>query len=344
MADKEFFQVCRNPKQVAEITLQPILRYDLDASIIFSDILVIPQAMGCQISLHPEKGPVFKEPVNDKASWEKVQDSLMQQLGLAVSSGMSSADKNQLLVANAAKLVSPSLDYVYAAITETRMQLEGRVPLLGFCGAPMTLAIYMIEGGGSRTFSKASGLMNGDPQTAHEILTVLAHMCAHYLMNQVRAGAQALQVFDSYAGALSPEIWREFSLPYMTLIVDLVKKEFPQMPMICFAKDAHYGLAELSKTKYDVVALDSSVDLGKCYSEMVAAGKGVQGNLDPTVLYAPPAKITEIVSQRLQAAFGTMDTVPTKYIANMGHGMSPDHDPEHLGAFIDAIHAFRPKK
>eukprot|EP00667_Euglena_gracilis_P010774 EG_transcript_10984 len=340
MAGKEFFQVCRNPKQVAELTLQPVLRYNLDASIIFSDILVIPQALGCSITLHPEKGPVFKEPVDSTAAWHKMQDDLLNGLGIPMP-GATSSEKNAAIIANVSKLVSPSLDYVYDAITETRMQLNGRVPLLGFCGAPMTLAIYMIEGGGSRTFAKSSRLMNGDPQTAHELLAVLAHMCAHYLINQVKAGAQALQVFDSYAGALSPDIWREFSLPYMRLIAEIIKKEFPQMPTICFAKDAHYGLNDLADTPYDVIALDSSVDLGSCHRQMAAKGKAIQGNFDPTVLYAPPEKISAIVGEELKKSFG--GSVPTKYIANMGHGMSPDHDPVHLGAFIDAVHAFGQK-
>jgi uroporphyrinogen decarboxylase len=340
MSDKEFFTVCKDPKQVAEITLQPILRYDLDASIIFSDILVIPQAMGMAVSLQPTVGPVFEEPVRDKATWNKMQDRLLGELGLTVTPEMTSAEKNALLVANADKLVSPSLDYVYDAITETRTQLDGRVPLIGFCGAPMTLAVYMIEGQGSRTFTHTAQLFLGDPETAHEMLTVLTHMCAHYLMNQVRAGAQALQAFDSYAGALSPEVWMEFSYPYMKLIADMVKKEFPELPTICFAKDAHYALDVLSETKYDIIALDSSLDLGACHEKMTSKGKGVQGNLDPTVLYAPPEKITELVADKLQKAFGDGSKIPTKYIANMGHGMSPDHDPEHLRAFIDAIHAF----
>jgi len=338
MADKEFFAVCRNPKQVAEITLQPVLRYDLDGSIIFSDILVIPQAMGLSISLDPVKGPVFAKAVDSREAWEALRRSMLASLGSPT--GGAEVD---LLVAGAPRLVSPALDYVGAAITETRTQLDGRVPLLGFCGAPFTLAIYMIEGGNSRTFAKTSALMHGDPTTAKEMLLVLAHMCAQYLMLQVRAGAQALQVFDSFAGALSPDVWREFSLPYLTLIADIVKKEFPHIPMIGFAKDAHHGLEALTASKYDVIALDSSMDLGECYKTITAKGKSIQGNLDPTVLYAPPQKIKDIVGRQLVAAFGSEGKVPSKYIANMGHGMSPDHDPEHLGALIDAFHAYGAK-
>lgn len=335
MKTKEFFAVCKNPKEVAEITLQPIDRYDLDASIIFSDILVIPQAMGMGVKLVEQVGPVFDTPVSDKAAWENLQDSMLKDLGIDAA-GKSAVEKTDLLVENSAQLVT-ALDYVYDAITETRTQLNGRVPLLGFCGAPMTLFVYMVEGQGSRTFTKTAEMMYGDPETANQILTVLAHMCAAYLANQVRAGAQALQVFDSYAGGLSPEIWNEFSLPYMQLIAKLIKEEFPQMPLIGFAKDAHYALDVLSESQYDIVALDSSLDLGECHKMMTAKGKSIQGNFDPTTLYAPPQKIHEIVTSSLKKAFG--DKVPTNYIGNMGHGMSPDHDPEHLRAFIDAIHS-----
>jgi len=227
--------------------------------------------------------------------------------------------------------VDRDLNYVFEAITLTRHKLEGKVPLIGFSGAPWTLMAYMVEGEGSKTFSKAKKWLYQFPQASHKLLQKITDCVIDYLKGQIRAGAQLLQVFDSWAGELSPDAFDKFALPYLSQIADSVKEAFPDIPLIVFAKGANYALDKLSKLKYDIIGLDWTIDPAHS-RRLVGDAKVVQGNLDPCVLYADERVIREETRKMLKA-FGTQN-----YIANLGHGLSPDHDPAHVGYYVNAIH------
>ncbi|KAJ3218332.1 hypothetical protein HDU67_006104 [Dinochytrium kinnereticum] len=305
----DFFTICRNPELACEVTLQPITRYSglLDASIIFSDILVVPQALGMEVQMLEKQGPHFPNPLRTPEDIDK----LIFPVDTAT-----------------------SLRYVYDAITLTRKQLGGQVPLFGFAGAPWTLMAYMIEGGGSKTLSKAKGFLFQHPKESHRLLKMVTDVVVDFLINQVKAGAQLLQVFDSWAGELSPQDFNEFSLPYLNDIAERLKTEFQKLgynvPIVVFARGAHYAVESLSKSKYDVISLDWTMDPKMARSK--SNGKTLQGNADPSVLYAAPEKIRSVVKEMLEG-FGP----GSKYIGNLGHGMYPDHDPERLRAYLEAI-------
>lgn len=306
----DFFEICQTPEYACEITLQPIRRFDLDASIIFSDILVIPQAMDMEVKMEPGKGPVFPKP-------------------LASSADMDSLDKDPVAIAD-------KLKYVYDAITLTRHKLEGKVPLIGFAGAPWTLMSYMIEGGGSTTQSKAKKWLYADPEGSHKLLDILTEAIVHYLVRQVQAGAQMLQVFESHAGVLNEFLFKKFALTYLKRIAEDVKrilkeKEMEVVPMVVFAKDGHYALPLLNDTCYDVVSLDWTLDPEKC--RQILPSKTLQGNLDPCALYSSKGDL-ETFTKRMIEQFGKH-----KYICNLGHGIYPDMDPEHVHWFINCVHS-----
>lgn len=301
-AGNDFFQVCRTPELACELTLQPIRRYPLDAAIIFSDILVVPQCMGLQVEMKTGKGPVFPFPLLDPTEID-----------------------TRLVEANVAR----DLDYVFQAITLTRKKLEGKVPLIGFSGAPWTLMAYMVEGEGSKTFSKAKAWLYKYPAHSHRLLQKIADVVVEYLLGQVAAGAQLLQVFDSWAGELSPQIFHEFCLPYLAQIAERVKAT-SDVPMIVFAKGANHAIEELSKLKYDVLGIDYTVDIAQ--ARVSAGGRVVlQGNLDPCALFATEEQIRGHVEMMLQRG-GTQN-----YIANLGHGLMPEHNPDNVGFFIKAV-------
>ncbi|XP_009285732.1 PREDICTED: uroporphyrinogen decarboxylase [Aptenodytes forsteri] len=309
-AAQDFFATCRSPKLCCELTLQPLRRFPLDAAIIFSDILVVPQALGMEVVMVPGKGPMFTEPLKEVEDLLKLRQKVD---------------------------VTAELGYVFQAITLTRHSLEGRVPLIGFSGAPWTLMSYMIEGGGSTTMAKAKSWLYRHPEASHRLLRLLADVITDYLVGQVAAGAQALQLFESHAGHLGPEQFQDFALPYIRDIAQAVKSKLkeealPLVPMIIFAKDAHYALRDLAHAGYEVVGLDWTIRPQEARAQ---TGKDVtlQGNLDPCALYAPKEKIGELVKKMLEG-FGTQ-----RYIANLGHGLYPDMSPEHVGAFVEAVHA-----
>jgi len=304
----DFFTICQTPELACELTLQPIRRFPLDAAIIFSDILVIPQALGMKVELKPGVGPVFDQPL------------------------VTPADVENLVVPD----VKTTLKYVYDAITLTRHKLEGKVPLIGFTGAPWTLMAYMVEGGGSKTQAKAKKWLYAHPEASHGLLGLLATVCVDYLVEQVRAGAQLLQVFESNAEHLGPAEFETFALPYLTTICSEVRRKaaaegLPEVPMTVFAKGGHYALASLAKSGYDVVGLDWTVD-PELAREVVGPGVTLQGNMDPCALYAPKEEIDGIV-KAMANKFGSQ-----RWIANLGHGIYPDMDPDHLAAFIAAVH------
>ncbi|XP_068098630.1 uroporphyrinogen decarboxylase [Hyperolius riggenbachi] len=310
-AAQDFFETCRSPEICCELTLQPLRRFPLDAAIIFSDILVIPQALGMEVHMEPGRGPVFSEPLKDPEDMKKLKTKID---------------------------VVEELGYVFRAITLTRHKLEGRVPLIGFTGAPWTLMTYMIEGGGSNTMSKAKRWLYQHPKISHTLLQLLTDVIVDYLVGQVAAGAQALQVFESHAGCLGPKQFSEFALPYLRSIASRVKSKLKSdnmdaVPMIVFAKDGHYAIEELAESSYDVIGLDWTM-CPKEVRQKLAGRKALQGNLDPCALYASKENIEKMVKQMLED-FGHQG-----YIANLGHGLYPDMDPEHVGAFVDAVHKF----
>ncbi|XP_044297866.1 uroporphyrinogen decarboxylase isoform X3 [Varanus komodoensis] len=267
------------------------------------------QALGMEVVMVPGKGPTFPEPLKEVEDLLKLRQKVD---------------------------VAAELSYVFQAITLTRHKLEGKVPLIGFSGAPWTLMSYMIEGGGSNTMAKAKAWLYRNPEASHRLLTLLTDVIVDYLVGQVAAGAQALQLFESHAGHLGPEQFSEFALPFIRSIAKRVKSKLqedalPAVPMIVFAKDAHYALEDLAQSGYEVVGLDWTIRPQEA-RQRTGEGITLQGNLDPCALYAPKEKIGELVKRMLEG-FGSQ-----RYIANLGHGLYPDMSPEHVGAFVDAVH------
>lgn len=306
----DFFTICRTPELACQITLQPIDRFDLDAAIIFSDILVVPQALGMEVKMHPGEGPVFPSPLETPADIES-------QINHNVN-------------------VEEELSYVMEAISLTRHRLNGRVPLLGFAGAPWTLFAYMIEGKGSKTQSKAKKWLYQHPKESHRLLNILTQVIVEFLFLQVKAGAQMLQVFESSAGFLGPREFETFSLPYLKEIATQVKEKLKKanlqvVPMTVFAKDAHYALEWLSNSDYDVISIDWTID-PKIARQRVGPNITLQGNLDPCALYSDSSTIESTVRDMI-SSFRSH-----RYIANLGHGIYPDMDPESVKVFIDAVH------
>ncbi|KAK4954424.1 Uroporphyrinogen decarboxylase in heme biosynthesis [Elasticomyces elasticus] len=314
---KDFFECCRDPEIASTLTLQPIERYEglIDAAIIFSDILVIPQAMGMEVVMVDGKGPHFPDPLG------------------------SPEDKQYSEVMEREVDVKESLDYVYKAITMTRKKLKGRVPLYGFCGAPFTLLCYMVEGGGSKIFKQMKTWIFKYPEESKKLLQKIAELCVEYLAQQVLAGAQIVQVFDSWAGELSPTSFRTFALPYLEHICDNLPKKLKEVgaevvPMVVFAKGAWYALEELCQTKYDVVGLDWLHEPKQAYAVAQKYGKVVQGNADPGVLYGGHEAITKVVEEMVSGFGGGKHG----WIANLGHGITPFVKPDDLKFYFQEIH------
>lgn len=302
--NRDFFECCRDPDVATTITLQPIDRYAglIDAAIIFSDILVIPQAMGMEVIMVDGKGPVFPRPLG------------------------SPEDKQYTEIMEREVDVQESLQYVYDALTLTRHRLAGRVPLFGFCGAPFTLLCYMVEGGGSKMFVQTKTWIYKYGAESKKLLQKIAELCVEYLALQVKAGAQIVQVFDSWAGEMSPASFYEFAMPYLTYICDHLPKRLREMgeevvPMVVFAKGAWYALEELCKTKYDVVGLDWLHEPKEAYEVAQRYGKVVQGNADPGCLYGGDEAITKVVKRMVESFGGGKQG----WIANLGHGKQNGH-------------------
>lgn len=302
----DFFAVCRNKELAATITLQPVERFPLDAAIIFTDILVVPQALGMEVEMLEKVGPHFPHPLSSPDDLAKL-DEPTAALG--------------------------RLSYVFEAITLTRERLAGRVPLIGFSGAPWTLMAYMIEGGGSKMFAKAKSWLYKFPEASHALLQRLTETIIIYLQGQIAAGAQLLQIFDSWANELAPDIFQEFSKPYLLQIARALKEKHPEVPLIVFAKGANYAIEELAReSRYDVVGLDWTIS-PQAARALVSDRCALQGNLDPCALYSSKQVIHDQVRKMLQE-FGSTQGL----IGNLGHGLHPSHDPELVGAFIDAVH------
>ncbi|KAJ5803541.1 uncharacterized protein N7503_005991 [Penicillium pulvis] len=313
---RDFFECCRSPEIASTLTLQPIDRYDglVDAAIIFSDILVIPQAMGMTVEMIDKKGPHFPEPLQspDDGQYEQVMAKKVD--------------------------VKAELDYVYKAISLTRFKLKGRVPLIGFCGAPWTLLCYMVEGGGSKLFVQSKKWVYKYPKESQALLQKIAEICVEYLALQVAAGAQMIQVFDSWAGELSPATFASHSLPYLRHISANLPKRLQEMglepvPMTVFAKGAWYALDDLCNSGYNVVGLDWLHDPAEAMR--IANGRvTIQGNADPGMLYGGPSAITPTVEKMVEG----FKKGKQGWICNLGHGVTPFVDPENLKFFFEEIH------
>jgi len=314
---RDFFECCRDPEVASTLTLQPIDRFKglLDAAIIFSDILVIPQAMGMLVEMLEKKGPYFPHPLKTPA------------------------DEQYRRVLNYEVNVASELDYVYKAITLTRKKLAGRVPLIGFCGAPWTLLCYMVEGGGTKIFSQTKTWIYQYPDETKRLLSKIADVCVDHLAFQVKAGAQLVMVFDSWAGELSPVSFKQFSEPYLAYIAQklpdkLQQLGLPRVPMIVFPKGAWYALNTVCDLGFDVVGVDWLHDPAEAVRIRGRRNTVFQGNADPGVLYGSKASITEAV-QGMVTGFWVGHR---GWIANLGHGITPGVNPNNLKFFLEEIH------
>lgn len=302
----DFMSLCKNPELACEVTLQPLRRFALDAAILFSDILTIPDAMGLGLYFETGEGPRFERPVRSLAD--------VQKLGVP--------DPEQ------------ELGYVMDAVRTIRRELKGAVPLIGFSGSPWTLATYMVEGGSSKAFTRIKKMMYAEPQTLHLLLDKLADSVIVYLNAQIRAGAQSVMVFDTWGGALTGRDYREFSLHYMHKIVDGLLREHDgrRVPVTLFTKGGGQWLEAIADTGCDAVGLDWTTSLADARVR-IGSRVALQGNMDPSMLYAPPARIEQEVASLL-AEYGA----GTGHVCNLGHGIHPDVDPAHAGVFVEAVH------
>lgn len=306
-----FLKLCMTPELACEVTLQPLERYPLDAAILFSDILTIPHALGLGLQFETGEGPRIERPVRTRA------------------------DVDRLAVPDP----ETELRYVMDAVRLIRRELDGRVPLIGFAGSPWTVATYIVEGGSSREFSRIKTLMFDEPATLHALLEVLARSTTLYLNAQIAAGAQAVMVFDTWGGVLSPQRYREFSLHYMQSIVDGLRREQEgrRVPVILFTKGGGAWLDVMADTGCDALGVDWTTDLAsarRATNDRVA----LQGNLDPNCLYASPATIQAEVARVLDS-YGRGHG----HVFNLGHGIHPGISPEHAGAMIAAVHEMSPR-
>jgi uroporphyrinogen decarboxylase len=303
----DFVSLMKNPELACEVTIQPLDRYpQIDAAILFSDILTIPDAMGQGLYFETGEGPRFKKVVS------------------------SMADIEALPIPDAEQ----DLGYVMDAVRTIRRELNGRVPLIGFTGSPWTLATYMVEGGSSRDFRKSKAMLYDNPQAMHALLDKLARSITVYLNGQIQAGAQAVQIFDSWGGALSSAAYQEFSLRYMKQIIDGLIREHDgrRVPVILFTKGGGLWLESMADTGAEALGLDWTCDIGSA-RQRVGDKVALQGNMDPAVLHAKPAAIRAEVA-RILAAYGPGNG----QVFNLGHGITPEVPPEHAKAFFEAVH------
>lgn len=304
-----FLAMAKTPDLACEVTLQPLARFPLDAAILFSDILTIPDAMGLELYFVEGEGPKFRHPVRDAAA--------IARLGVPD--------------------METELRYVMDAVRVIRRELDGSVPLIGFSGSPWTLACYMVEGGGSDNYARIKAMALNEPAALHQLLSVNTDAVIAYLAAQRAAGAQALQVFDTWGGVLSPAMYREFSLPYLQRIA----RELPRgdgaerTPLILFGKGNAPYLEELAASGAEGLGVDWTIDLADA-ARRTGGRVALQGNLDPATLYGSPAAIEGEV-QRVLRSYADGNGSPEGHVFNLGHGLSPDMQPEHVGALVAAV-------
>ncbi|HPF60535.1 MAG: uroporphyrinogen decarboxylase [Gemmatimonadales bacterium] len=304
----DFLTMCRTPELAVEVTMQPVDLVGVDAAIIFSDILVVPQAMGMGLSVDEGVGPVFHAPLRHEADLDTLRPVVPEE-GLA---------------------------YMLDALRLARRELDGRVPLIGFAGAPWTLAAYMVEGKGTKQWTKAKRLLVERPDVAHRLLGMLADAVGDFLVAQVEAGAQAVQVFDSWAAALGERDFAEFALPYLARVIDRVRPT--GVPVIAFAPGAGWALERIVEVaRPTVLGIDWTLAPATAHARTAGLGVARQGNFDPCWLYAPPEEIRRRAHAMCDAFGGT------GHVANLGHGILPDVPPAHAIAFVEAVQEWRPR-
>ena len=301
-----FLDLCKNRELACEVTLQPLRRFDLDAAILFSDILTIPDAMGLGLYFSEGEGPKFERPLRSQGDIERI--------------GVPDPYE--------------ALRYVTDAVTLIRQELNGKVPLIGFSGSPWTLSTYMVEGGSSKDFRHVKGLMYDQPAALHKLLDTLARSVSAYLNAQIEAGAQAIMIFDTWGGVLSPECYRRFSLDYMQQIVSSLKRNYEGqvVPVTLFTKGGAQWIEDIAATGCDAVGLDWTINLAEA-RKRVGEKVALQGNMDPCILYASPDKIKHEVKS-IVTGFGNH----AGHVFNLGHGIHPAVNPEHLGIVVDTVH------
>jgi uroporphyrinogen decarboxylase len=320
----DFMSLCKDTARATEVTMQPLRRFDLDAAILFSDILTIPDAMGLGLYFEAGEGPKFKQTVRTQSDLER------------------------LPVLD----VNDSLDYVMRAVTSIRKEINGKVPLFGFSGSPWTLATYMIEGGSSKDYRYTKGLLYSKPEFLHQLLDKIAVAVTDYLDAQIIAGAQAIQIFDSWGGALAHRQFIEFSHAYNKRIVAELKQRHPEIPVILFTKGGGLWLDVQADSAADALGLDWTMPLDRARQVLteqqraltkkykkVQRSKAIQGNLDPATLYASPEAIRQQVKLMLDDAYASGEK--TGYVANLGHGITQWVNPEHAKVFVDAVHDYQ---
>lgn len=298
-----FKELVTTPELAAEVTIQPVDILGVDAAIIFSDILEVPEAMGCTYEMIEKKGPIFHDTIK------------------------SITDLQKLHVAD-----GDELNYVIEAIKITKKELDGRVPLIGFAGAPWTIFSYMVEGSGSKTFSKARKMLYTEPALANALLKMITETTIHYLKAQINAGADMIQIFDSWAGILPPDHYTEYGLKYISQICDAID----DVPITVFAKGAYFARGEMSNLNCNTIGLDWNMDI-KTSRKLIGSKKTLQGNFDPCLLYADVPTIKKRTEQMLEE-FG-----PQRHIANLGHGVYPDTDPNKVKVFVDTVKNYEHK-
>jgi len=304
----DFLSLCKSSELACEVTLQPLERFDLDAAILFSDILTIPDAMGLGLYFVEGEGPKFSKPLTTLDDIDR----------------LSKPD------------VGSELAYVSEAVSVIKKNLKGRVPLIGFTGSPWTLATYMVEGGSSKSFSKAKGLMFENPNYMHQLLNVLTETVIDYLNNQIEAGADSVMIFDTWGGILNKQSYEDFSLKYMTKIVAGIHRHYEgkTIPVTLFTKGGSAWLEQIALSGCDAIGLDWTIELGEA-ERRVGSQVALQGNLDPSVLYATPEVIVTEVNKVLDQFKGK-----TGHVFNLGHGITPDVNPENMKVLVDAVHSY----
>lgn len=302
----DFMTLCQTPELACEVTMQPLRRYAFDAAILFSDILTIPDALGLGLYFEEGEGPRFQKTIRQPEDVEQLPRLQM----------------------------AKDLGYVTDAVALIRKTLEGKVPLIGFSGSPWTLATYMIEGGGSKDFRHAKQFLYNHPDAMHGLLSLLADAVTDYLNAQIEAGAQAVQIFDTWGGILTPDSYRNFSLRYMQSIVEGLHKEHDgrQVPVILFTKNGGQWLESIADSGCNCVGLDWTVDIADA-RQRIGENVSLQGNMDPAILYASPEAIRAEVACILEA-YGK----GSGHVFNLGHGITPQVDPANVAVFVEAVH------
>ncbi len=302
----DFLSMCKNPELACEVTLQPLRRFPLDAAILFSDILTIPDALGLGLYFKEGEGPSFERPISHPDQVEALSpSSIMEKLG-----------------------------YVMAAVRLIRQEMPAHLPLIGFSGSPWTLASYMVEGKSSRDFKSILSFMYTNPLATHQLLTKLAAMVSWYLEEQILAGANVLMIFDTWGGVLTTPNYLDFSLHYMTDIVRTLKIKYPDIPLILFTKGGGLWLDQIASSGCDAMSLDWTIDLGRA-RRAIGQKVALQGNLDPSVLLTNKSCIQREV-QKVLTSYGH----GPGHVFNLGHGITPDVPPDHVAIMVDAVHEY----